>query len=132
MMQKLLAVLAVILWAGLESPTWAESVSVDIFGNTFVLPLKEVNGLQLYSPELGKGFPGIETTLIRRKTWRLSVGAAPVLGTSSNVPFVSVATRLSPDYFDISNNDLYFGVWAGKPSNIDRAVFGVAASVALW
>lgn len=131
-MKKLLAALAVILWAGLECPTWAEPVSVDIFGNTFVLPLKEVNGIQLYSPELGKGFPGIETTLVRRKTWRLTAGAAPVLGTTANVPFLSLATRLSPKFFDISNNDLYFGVWAGKPSDIDRAVFGISASVALW
>lgn len=110
----------------------AEPVSVRVGENTFVLPLQVVSGVQLYSPELGKGFPGLETVLAQRKTWRLSAGAAPVLGTGVNVPFVSVSTRLSPRFFDTADNALYFGGWAGWPSDKSRAVFGLSASVALW
>lgn len=111
----------------------ADPVAVKLSEETtLIFPLQVVHGVQLYSPELGKGFPGLETVLAQRKTWRLSVGAAPILGTSENVPFLSVSTRLSPRFFDTADNELYFGAWAGKPSDKDRLVFGVSASVALW
>lgn len=111
----------------------AEPVSVKLTEETtLVLPLQVVSVVQLYSPDLGKGFPALETVLASRKTWRLSAGAAPVLGTSENVPFVSLSTRLSPRFFDTSDNDLYFGAWAGKPSDQDSWTWGISASVALW
>ncbi len=132
-----LAVLTLLLaFVGLSfgpRPTYAEPVSLGLTEKTTaILPLQVVSGVQLYSPELGKGFPGLETVLIQRKSWRLSAGAAPVLGTSANVPFLSLSTRLSPRFFDTNDNDLYFGVWAGKPSDGKRTVFGVSASVPLW
>ncbi len=125
-------ILSVVLALAAAQAVHAEPVAVNVGENTFVLPLQVVSGTQLYSPELGKGFPGLETVLAQRKTWRLSVGAAPVLGTSANVPFVSLSTRLSPRFFDTADNDLYFGAWAGWPSDRSKAVFGISASVALW
>lgn len=129
-MKKLLLLLSL---SFLVSAAKAEPVSVKLSEKTtLVLPLQVVSGVQLYSPELGKGFPGLETVLVQREAWRLSAGAAPVLGTSVNVPFVSVSTRLSPRFFDTSDNDLYFGAWVGKPSDGERVIFGLSASVALW
>jgi hypothetical protein len=111
----------------------AETISVKLSEPlTLILPFQVVQGVQLYCPEEGKGFPGLETTLVEIKTWRLSAGAAPVLGTDINVPFVSIATRLSPRVFDTSNNELYFGIWAGKPSNGKHVIFGLSASIPLW
>ena len=128
-MKKLL--IAVALCCGV-SVVKAEPVSVNLGENTFILPLQVVQGVQLYSPELGKGFPGLETVLVKRGDIVLSAGAAPVLGTSVNVPFVALSTKLSPRFFDTSNNDLYFGVWAGRASNMDREIFGISCSVELW
>jgi len=128
-MKKLLALLVLLVpLAG-----YAEPVSVKLSEKTtLILPLQVVQGVQLYCPEEGKGFPGLETVLVERLTWRLSAGAAPILGTGVNVPFMSVATRLSPKFFDTTDNSLYFGVWAGKPSNGKHVIFGISASVSLW
>jgi hypothetical protein len=132
-MQKMRLMFALVALFAAAVPAFAEPVSFKVTENTtIILPLQVVQGVQLYCPELGKGFPGAETVLVTRKAWRLSAGAAPILGTEVNVPFVSLSTRLSPKFFDTSDNQLYFGVWAGKPSNKDRAVFGISASVALW
>jgi hypothetical protein len=112
---------------------FAEPVSFKLSEKTtLILPLQLVGGVQLYSPEMGKGFPGVETVLLQSGSWRLSAGAAPIIGTSENVPFASVSTRLSPKFFDTADNDLYFGVWIGKPSDKDREVVGISASIALW
>ena len=129
-MKRLSALLAVLLFS---VPAFAEPVSFKLSEKTtLILPLQVVSGVQLYSPELGKGFPGAETVLIQRKTWRLAAGAAPVLNTGVNVPFLSISTRLSPKFFDVDDNDLYFGAWAGKPSNGKHVIFGLSASTALW
>lgn len=113
-------------------PAYAESISTNLGGNTFVLPFQEVNATQLYSFEDGKGYPGLETVLARRGRYQLTFGAAPVLGTSVNVPFVALQHRLNPSIFDTSNNDLQFGLWAGKPSEGKSWTWGVKASTALW
>ncbi len=134
-MKRIAAVLAVLAFAlpvFAEEPVIVGPIHFDVGSDTFIVPFKVVAGVQLYSPELGKGFPGLETVLARRKSWKLSVGAAPILGTSANVPFVSLSTRLSPRFFDISGNDLYFGAWAGKPSDGQHVIFGLSASTALW
>lgn len=110
----------------------AEDVAFRLGRNDFLVPFKQVDATQLYSFEEGKGFPAVQSILARRKTWQLSVGAAAVLGTGVNVPFVSVATRLSPRFFDTGNNDLYFGIWVGKPSSGGKALYGLSASTALW
>lgn len=112
-----------------EPRTVAVRLSKD---SIFLVPLRVVSGVQLYSPELGKGFPGLETVLAQRKTWRLGIGAAPILGTSEHVPFLSLSTRLSARFFDTGSNDLYFGAWVGKPSNVGHAIFGLNASTVLW
>jgi hypothetical protein len=133
-MRLMILALVALVAALMSAPkVYADPLSVKLSEKTtMILPLQIVSGVQLYSPEEGKGFPGVETVLLQRLTWRLSVGAAPILGTDVNVPFASVATKLSPKFFDTSNNDLYFGVWAGKPSNGKHVIFGVSASVALW
>lgn len=114
-------------------PAYANPITFKITERTtLVVPLQVVSGVQLYSPKLGKGFPGLETVLGQYNTLRLSAGAAPILGTSVNVPFVSVSTRLSPRFFDISDNAMYFGVWVGKPSDERHVIAGLSASVALW
>jgi hypothetical protein len=134
-MQKArLMLLALFLFGPIFAPAaHATPVSVKLSEKTtLVLPLQITQGVQLYSPELGKGFPGLETVLVEHKTWRLSAGAAPILGTEANVPFVSVATRLSPKFFDTADNQIYFGAWAGKPSNGKHVIFGLSASIPLW
>ena len=35
-------------------------------------------------------------------------------------------------YAPIANNVVYVGSWAGKPSDGERVIFGVLASVSLW
>lgn len=110
----------------------AEDVAFRLGENDFLIPFKQVSAVQLYSFEEGKGFPAVETVLAARKSWKVSVGAASVLGSGVNVPFVSVATRLSPRFFDIGDNDLYFGAWVGKPSRGERVLYGVSASTKLW
>lgn len=135
----LLAVLAL-------GPTWAQAgdaVSINSlaapqdvafrFGrNDFIVPLREVEATQLYSFKEGKGYPAVESVFARRKTWKLSVGAAAELGTGVNVPFLSVSTRLSDKFFDTGNNDLYFGAWVGKPSKGEKVLWGISASTKLW
>lgn len=116
----------------------AEPIAVDLGGNKFILPFQVVNGTQLYSFEEGKGFPGAETVLAVRGRYQLSFGAAPVIGTDVNVPFVAIQHRLNPAIFDTSDNELQFGVWAGKPSRrLDgdkrpKWIWGIKASVPIW
>lgn len=125
-----------------SAPVMAGSnpLSVNFGGTTFVLPFQKVSATQLYSSRDKKGYPGAETVLAawgkkddagNQKT-QLTFGAAPVLGTSQNVPFIGVQTRLSPKYFDTTNNSILFGVWVGKESNQKRSTYGVKASVPLW
>jgi hypothetical protein len=126
-----------ILAAFLAGPIWApavkaEDVAFRLGENDFIVPLRQVEAVQLYSFGEGKGYPAVESVLARRSTWKVSVGAAAELGTGVNVPFLSAATRLTPRFFDTGNNDLYFGVWVGRPSKGDRVLWGVSASTALW
>lgn len=109
-----------------------DPLSVEIAGTTFILPLQKVDATQLYSFRDKKGYPGAETTLAQRGKFKLTFGAAPVLGSSNNVPFVSLQTRLSEAFFDTSNNALLFGIWAGKESGRKRGTWGIKASVPLW
>lgn len=143
MKRLLLSVLA----AGLSVTAFAatEPLSVDIGGTTFLLPFQKVSATQLYSLTDEKGYPGAQTTLAGwgkpnmdgdQKT-HLDFGAAPVLGDSHKVPFVSINTRLSEKFFDTSNNALYFGVWGGHRGDVKhrkRLVneIGLNASAGLW
>ena len=132
-MQKNRVGLVLAMVFGMVGSVMAEPVSVKLSEKTtLILPLQVVQGVQLYCPEEGKGFPGVETVLLESGSWRLSAGAAPVLNTEVNVPFVSLTTRLSPKFFDTSDNQLYFGGWAGKPSNGKHVIFGVSCSMQLW
>lgn len=129
-MRKIMLVLAVAM--GLTNIVNAGPISVDVGGNIFYLPFQVVNGTQLYSVKDGKGYPGAETVLARRGRYRVTFGAAPVLGTSNNVPFLAVQGRLSPVLFDTSDNDLQFGLWAGKPSQGKEWTWGIKCSAQLW
>lgn len=128
--------LAVFLLLGLAMPALADDVAFRFAGQDFLIPLKVVSGSQLYSFKKGKGYPALETALWSKGKWQAGIGAAAVLGTDINVPFGYLQTRLSAAVFDTSNNDLRFGVWAGKPSG--RAdgeakwIFGIKASTPLW
>src|SRR3990167_5975275 len=109
-----------------------KTVKVDTGFGSFYLPFQVVNGTQLYSFKDGRGYPGAETVLASCWRYQLTAGAAPVLGTDVNVPFVAIQHRLNPNIFDTSDNELQFGVWAGKPSVGKRWTLGVKASVPLW
>ncbi len=109
-----------------------DPIHVDVGGYSFILPLQKADAVQLYSLRDKKGFPGLETVVCAKGRLQLTLGAAPVLGTSKNVPFASVTTRLSPVFFDTSNNDLRFGVWIGKESGQKKATWGLSATVPLW
>jgi hypothetical protein len=122
----------ILLSAVLGAAVHAEDVAVRLGESDFIIPLKQVDATQLYSFKEGKGYPAVESVLARRKTWKLSVGAAAELGKGVNVPFVSASTRLSPIFFDTGNNDLYFGLWVGNPSHGDKVIWGLSASTALW
>lgn len=114
-------------------PAMAEPIAFETQGGTkFILPLQVVNGIQLYSFSDKKGYPGLEAVLVEQKNFRLNFGAAAVLGQSENVPFVSLETRLSEKFFQIDNNNLYFGVWVGQESHQKKATWGLAASIPLW
>lgn len=128
-MKKIALMLAVL---GLAVSLKAEPIAVELGGNKFILPLQLVSGTQLYSFDEGRGYPALETVLAQRGKAQLSVGAAPVLGTSANVPFVALQFRLSEKFFDISDNNVYFGAWVGKPSNQKDAAYGILCSVPLW
>ncbi len=115
-------------------------IQVNVLGTTFILPLQKVKATQLYSFRDKRGYPGAETVIAGwgstdaegdRKV-ELSFGAAPVLGTAENVPFVALQRKLPASHFDVANNSLMFGVWIGKESDKKRATYGVKASVALW
>lgn len=128
-MKKLLLTLAL-----LAGPTWAmaEKLSFQAGETLFTAPLLVVNATEVYSFREGKGYPGLETVLVRRGNFIGTFGAAAVLGESQNVPFVSVQTRLSPKFFDTSNNELLFGVWVGKEPKKRGLTAGLLATVPLW
>ncbi len=115
-------------------PAYAEPISVQLSEKTtLVLPLQIVKATQLYDFKEGRGFPAMETVLLKRGDGELTFGAAPVLGSSVNVPFVGLQVKLSDVFFDTSDNDLRFGLWAGRRSDGDKHVlWGIKASVALW
>lgn len=123
---------AVLILAAIAPAVRAEDVIFRAGGADFIAPLRQVEAVQLYSFDQGKGYPAVESVLARRKTWKLSVGAASELGTGVNVPFLSVSTRLSPFFFNTEGNELYFGAWVGKPSNGEKVLYGLAATTRLW
>jgi len=129
---KAIAALAVLFAFAPVTHARSGDIAIDIKGTTFTLPLQNVNATQLYAFSEGKGYPALESVLISHGKIRLSAGAAAELGTGINVPFVSISTRLSERFFNVGDNDLYFGVWGGKPSHGGRAIFGIQASQKLW
>lgn len=115
--------------------THAIGIQTD-FG-AFILPFQIVNGTELYSFKEGKGFPAAETTIWTKGRYQFVFGAASVLGTDVNVPFIGIQHRLNPKIFDTSNNELQFGVWVGRPSRRlndekPRTLWGIKCSVVLW
>lgn len=139
MKMKSLILAAAVILAPLFTPVaHSEPIALETAVGTFVLPFQVVNGTQLYSFKEGKGFPGAETVLYSKGRYQVTFGGAPVLGSDVNVPFVGVQHRLNPAIFDTGDNELQFGVWAGKPSHAleegkkPSIVWGVKASVPLW
>ncbi len=138
MKKALILFLAVALAPVLVPTVRAEEIKIDTAAGAFILPFQIVKGTQLYSFAEGKGFPGAETVLWKGGRYEATFGAAPVIGTETNVPFFGIQHRLNPAIFDISNNELEFGVWVGKPSHRlndqqrPRWVWGIKASVPLW
>lgn len=136
MLNKVLC--AVVLCCTLSGGAKAESVLFRFGENVFNIPLKVVHATELYSFADGVGYPAAHSVLWERKTLQFTVGAAAVLGTSTHVPFVSLQTRLSEKFFDISDNGLYFGAWAGhRTGDVDNSKrlinsWGINASTKLW
>lgn len=116
----------------------ATPLQVETAAGTFILPLQVAKVTELYSFKEGRGFPALETVLWTKGTWEATGGAAAVIGTDVNVPFLGVQKKLSARFFDTSNNDIRFGAWVGKPSQRlepdakARWIWGVKASVPLW
>lgn len=123
----------------------AEPVQVKLSERTtLVLPLQLVRGTQLYAPKEGKGYPAVETVLATLKSKsdpavaaaQLTFGAAPELGTSNHVPFLGLQVRLPERFFDVSDNQIMFGVWVGRTSarveGKRRVLWGLQASIPLW
>jgi hypothetical protein len=131
-MKKLLLLLMMVLPGATFAAT--NPVSVNLGGTTFVLPLQKVQAVQLYSLNDKKGYPGVETVLAswRKDTIHVTAGAAPVLGTSKDVPFASLTFRLPSRFFDTSNNTIMFGGFIGKESGKPHATYGLSATIALW
>jgi hypothetical protein len=117
-------------------PTWAQAEPLKL--GPLLVPFQVMNGTELYSFREGKGFPAAETVLYMKGRYQLTLGAAAVLGTDVNVPFLGIQHRLNPNIFDTSDNDVQFGAWVGKASRRlpgdDRPewLYGLKASIPLW
>lgn len=125
-------VLAVLGFGPLCPAVHADPISVDVGGLTLVLPFQEVNGTQLYSFKEGRGFPGVETNLVRRGDGALVFGGATSTAGSVAFPFVGFNIRLPASLFDKSNNDLKFGIFYGRDSGQKRDFYGIKGSVELF
>lgn len=132
-MKKLLVSLFIIgNLLGISGYVSAEPLAVDIGGLKFIVPLQKVDAIQLYSFRDRKGYPAAQSVLIEKGKFQFAAGAAAVLGTSENVPFVSLQTRLSESFFDTSDNALWFGLWIGQESHQKDSTYGISASISLW
>lgn len=134
---KLILIVLFALFVAVVQSAFAKPIAVQTDAGLFLLPFQVVNGTELYSFREGKGFTAAETVLWRKGRYQFTFGAAAVLGSDTNVPFIAIQHRLNPVIFDTSNNDLQFGVWVGRPSRrLDsdhpRTLWGIKASVPLW
>ena len=118
-------------------------------GSSIDVPFQKVSLTNLYAFNSGKGYVAPETVILDWKNPKgipvsttagkfnlteiqLTVGDAPVIGSSKNVMFAGIQTRLPTPAFDISNNSLLFGVWAGKSLTDRQWLYGVKASIPLF
>lgn len=107
-------------------------IAFRVGAHSFILPFQKVSGTELYSFQDEKGFPGLETVLYSYQKFQVSFGAAAVLGSSKDVPFIGAQFRLPSSLFDVSNNDLLFGAFLGKESGHKGLILGLKASTKLW
>lgn len=123
------------------SPAFAISnpLSLTLGNHTFVIPFKAVDATQLYSFKEGKGLPGLQTVLYSYKNViHADLGAGPLLGSSSVVPFVSVQFLLPKAAFDPSVGPIWIGPWVGRQfknaalGTPQVTLYGLNASVNLW
>lgn len=136
-MKKWIVVMGFAVFAVLAQSAFAKPIAIQTDVGLFLLPFQVVNGTELYSFQEGKGFAAAETVLWSKGRYQFTAGAAAVLGSDTNVPFVAIQHRLNPAVFDTSNNELQFGVWIGRPSRrLDserpRTLWGLKASIPLW
>lgn len=130
MLKKLLC--AVALCFSLCGMVRTETISVNIGGLDFLLPLQEVGASQLYDFDAGRGFAGVETNLVKRGDGALVFGGATSTAGNPAFPYVGLNLRLPSPPFDISNNDLLFGVWIGRDFGADKTFFGIKGSLNLF
>lgn len=130
-MKRLIVVLFAVL-ASAHAFAATNPLSIQVGAHTFVLPLQKVSGTELYSFRDGKGFPALETVLYNYKKFQVTFGAAAVLGTTQNVPFLGAQFVLPTKFFDTTNNDLLFGAYAGKEHGKKGLTVGIKASKPLW
>lgn len=124
---------AVALCAGLgAAPVGAEPISVDVAGLKLILPFQEVGASQLYDFREGRGFAAVETNLVRRGDCALVFGGGTSTAGTTAFPYVGLNVRLPSPPFDISNNELRFGVFYGRDFAEERDFYGVKGSVGLF
>jgi hypothetical protein len=137
-MKKLMAVLMVVM-ASSSAFAFENSLSFKAGNHAFTVPFKQLDVTQLYSFKEGKGFPALQTVVYDYKARaHVAFGAAPVIGSSNAVPFVSGQVLLSKGIFDPSVGPMWLGVWVGKQfksaalDQPEKTMWGINASVALW
>lgn len=142
-MNRTLALVALLLMLGPVFAPAAHAISNPLsltFGShTFVVPFKQVDATQLYSFKEGRGLPGLQTVLYSYKSGvHFDIGAGPLLGSSSVVPFVSAQFLLPKNVFDPSVGPIWLGPWVGRQFRSAKlgtsqvTLWGLNASIALW
>lgn len=131
-MKKLLVSLVMLFC--LCSVVKADDVLLELGNLDINIPLKVVKASELYDTKRGKGFTGLETTLVTnsKKNIEFVAGGATSTSDNENLVYLGLQTRLSESFFDISNNDFFFGGYAGRNFRRNENYAGLKASVMLW
>lgn len=131
-MKKLLFSVVAVL--ALYSVSNAQDVLLEAGPLDINIPLKVVKGSELYDLGKGKGFTGIETVLVTntKKSFEFVGGGATSTSDNENFVYVGLQTRLSDQFFDVTNNEFFFGGFVGRNFRRNENYGGLKASIPLW
>ncbi len=136
-MKKLIGMF--VLLCSLSVGAKADDVMFDFGVIKLNVPLKVVEVTELYDFNNKRGATGIATVLGTIGTSKVTLGGAISLEEGEQYPFLSWNTRLSPKFFDIADNELYFGAAVGHEFDIKentdtrkREKYCVQASLKFW